>query len=57
MAGHTGSWALAYPEIVTCANMFWWPAEGDILAAEPGAGHLNPLNPKTYQVLIKECNT
>ncbi|KHN40182.1 Beta-hexosaminidase [Glycine soja] len=36
--GHTGSWALAYPEIVTCANMFWWPAEGDILAAEPGAG-------------------
>ncbi|KAG5106918.1 hypothetical protein JHK82_043888 [Glycine max] len=51
MAGHTGSWALAYPEIVTCANMFWWPAEGDIIAAEPGTGHLNPLNPKTYQVL------
>ncbi|KAL2582057.1 hypothetical protein AAZV13_15G220000 [Glycine max] len=49
--GHTGSWALAYPEIVTCANMFWWPAEGDIIAAEPGTGHLNPLNPKTYQVL------
>ncbi|KHN21358.1 Beta-hexosaminidase [Glycine soja] len=49
--GHTGSWALAYPEIVACANMFWWPAEGDILAAEPGTGHLNPLNPKTYQVL------
>ncbi|KAI4323320.1 hypothetical protein L6164_022935 [Bauhinia variegata] len=49
--GHTGSWALAYPEIVTCANMFWWPAQGDPLAAEPGTGHLNPLNPKTYQVL------
>ncbi|ESW21141.1 hypothetical protein PHAVU_005G045300 [Phaseolus vulgaris] len=49
--GHTGSWALAYPEIVTCANMFWWPAKGDVLAAEPGTGHLNPLNPKTYQVL------
>ncbi|KAK7334874.1 hypothetical protein VNO80_26640 [Phaseolus coccineus] len=49
--GHTGSWALAYPEIVTCANMFWWPANGDVLAAEPGTGHLNPLNPKTYQVL------
>ncbi|XP_020205815.1 beta-hexosaminidase 2 [Cajanus cajan] len=49
--GHTGSWALAYPDIVTCANMFWWPAEGDLLAAEPGTGHLNPLNPKTYQVL------
>ncbi|TKY49470.1 Beta-hexosaminidase 2 [Spatholobus suberectus] len=52
--GHTGSWALAYPDIVTCANMFWWPAESDWpdrLASEPGTGHLNPLNPKTYQVL------
>ncbi|MCL7048838.1 hypothetical protein MKW94_026453 [Papaver nudicaule] len=25
MPGHTGSWAEAYPEIVTCANMFWLP--------------------------------
>ncbi|CAJ1958263.1 unnamed protein product [Sphenostylis stenocarpa] len=49
--GHTGSWALAYPDIVACANMFWWPATGDVLAVEPGTGHLNPLNPKTYQVL------
>ncbi|OMO57999.1 hypothetical protein CCACVL1_25624 [Corchorus capsularis] len=52
--GHTGSWAEAYPEIVTCANMFWWPAESswdDRLASEPGTGHLNPLHPKTYQVL------
>lgn len=52
--GHTGSWALAYPDIVACANMFWWPAGSDWpdrLAAEPGTGHLNPLNPKTYQVL------
>lgn len=52
--GHTGSWAEAYPEIVTCANMFWWPAGSswaDRLASEPGTGHLNPLNPKTYQVL------
>ncbi|XP_044467019.1 beta-hexosaminidase 2-like isoform X2 [Mangifera indica] len=52
--GHTGSWAEAYPEIVTCANMFWWPAGSDWadrFAAEPGAGQLNPLNPKTYQVL------
>ncbi|KAI9170290.1 hypothetical protein LWI28_025588 [Acer negundo] len=52
--GHTGSWAKAYPEIVTCANMFWWPAQtewADRLASEPGGtGHLNPLNPKTYQV-------
>ncbi|KAI3448959.1 hypothetical protein Pfo_005624 [Paulownia fortunei] len=54
MPAHTGSWAEAYPEIVTCANMFWWPAEaewGDQLAAEPGTGQLNPLNPKTYQVV------
>uniref|UniRef100_A0A2N9EX30 Plant heme peroxidase family profile domain-containing protein n=1 Tax=Fagus sylvatica TaxID=28930 RepID=A0A2N9EX30_FAGSY len=52
--GHTGSWAEAYPEIVTCVNMFWWPAGSkweDRLASEPGTGHLNPLNPKTYQVL------
>ncbi|XP_022998418.1 beta-hexosaminidase 2 [Cucurbita maxima] len=52
--GHTGSWALAYPEIVSCANMFWLPAGykwEDRLASEPGTGHLNPLNPKTYEVL------
>ncbi|KAK6243477.1 hypothetical protein QUC31_009886 [Theobroma cacao] len=52
--GHTGSWTEAYPEIVACANMFWWPAGSlwaDRLASEPGTGHLNPLNPKTYQVL------
>uniref|UniRef100_A0A5B6YPQ6 Beta-hexosaminidase n=1 Tax=Davidia involucrata TaxID=16924 RepID=A0A5B6YPQ6_DAVIN len=54
MPGHTGSWAEAYPEIVTCANMFWWPAGtewSDRLASEPGTGHLNPLNPKTYEIL------
>ncbi|XP_043693751.1 beta-hexosaminidase 2-like [Telopea speciosissima] len=53
--GHTGSWAKAYPEIVTCANMFWTGPSGtayaDRLASEPGTGQLNPLNPKTYQVL------
>ncbi|XP_022153436.1 beta-hexosaminidase 2 [Momordica charantia] len=54
--GHTGSWALAYPEIVSCADMFWLPAGtkwDDRLASEPGTGHLNPLNPKTYKVLKK----
>ncbi|KAL6981572.1 Beta-hexosaminidase 2 [Sarracenia purpurea var. burkii] len=54
MPGHTGSWAEAYPEIMTCANMFWWPAGSewaDRLASEPGTGHLNPLNPRTYQVV------
>ncbi|XP_050234172.1 beta-hexosaminidase 2 [Mercurialis annua] len=51
---HTGSWAGAHPDIVTCANMFWLPAGSDWadrLASEPGTGQLNPLNPKTYQVL------
>ncbi|KAK4487330.1 hypothetical protein RD792_006057 [Penstemon davidsonii] len=54
MPAHTGSWAEAYPEIVTCADMFWWPAEAewtDRLAAEPGTGQLNPLHPKTYEVV------
>uniref|UniRef100_A0A0E0NRP2 Beta-hexosaminidase n=1 Tax=Oryza rufipogon TaxID=4529 RepID=A0A0E0NRP2_ORYRU len=49
-SGHTGSWAGAYPEIVTCANRFWAPHAEPALAAEPGTGQLNPLNPKTYRV-------
>ncbi|CAN0887879.1 Beta-hexosaminidase 2 [Linum grandiflorum] len=56
---HTGSWAPAYPDIVTCANMFWWPAGStwdDRLASEPGTGQLNPLNPKTYQVVNNVLN-
>ncbi|OAY64188.1 beta-hexosaminidase 2 [Ananas comosus] len=51
---HTGSWAGAHPDIVTCANMFWvpngaadWPNR---LAAEPGTGQLNPLKSETYDV-------
>ncbi|GLJ05433.1 hypothetical protein SUGI_0018160 [Cryptomeria japonica] len=52
--GHSASWAGAYPDIVTCAGMFWsepgtnW---SNRLASEPGAGQLNPLEPKTYQVV------
>uniref|UniRef100_A0A0A9SQM9 beta-N-acetylhexosaminidase n=1 Tax=Arundo donax TaxID=35708 RepID=A0A0A9SQM9_ARUDO len=51
--GHTASWAGAYPEAVSCAGKFWLP-DGDWnkrLAAEPGAGQLNPLAPKTYEVI------
>lgn len=58
-AAHTGSWANAYPEIVTCADKFWWPAEAgwdDRFAAEPGSGQLNPLNPKTYKVVKNIIN-
>lgn len=53
-SAHTGSWAEAYPDIVTCANKFWWPAGSewsDRLASEPGTGQLNPLSPNTYQVV------
>ncbi|KAM0853476.1 hypothetical protein ACQ4PT_051049 [Festuca glaucescens] len=50
MPGHTGSWAGAYPEIVTCANKFWAPTAQPALAAEPCTGQLNPLNPKAYSV-------
>lgn len=54
MPAHTGSWAEAYPDIVTCANEFWWPAGlewPDRFASEPGSGQLNPLNKNTYQVV------
>ncbi|VAI08270.1 unnamed protein product [Triticum turgidum subsp. durum] len=50
MPGHAGSWAGAYPEIVTCANKFWAPTASPALAAEPCTGQLNPLNPKAYRV-------
>ncbi|KAH7661818.1 hexosaminidase protein [Dioscorea alata] len=53
--GHSLSWAGAYPEIVTCANQFWLPNGPDDwahrLASEPGPGQLNPLHPRTYEVL------
>lgn len=50
MPGHAGSWAGAYPDIVTCANKFWAPTAMPALAAEPCTGQLNPLNPKAYRV-------
>ncbi|KAK9668460.1 hypothetical protein RND81_13G062300 [Saponaria officinalis] len=56
---HTGSWAGAHPEIVTCADKFWWPAGStweDRFASEPGSGQLNPLHPKTYQVVHNVLN-
>uniref|UniRef100_A0A0D6QY62 beta-N-acetylhexosaminidase n=1 Tax=Araucaria cunninghamii TaxID=56994 RepID=A0A0D6QY62_ARACU len=52
--GHSASWAEAYPDIVACAGMFWWNPNSswsDRLASEPGAGQLNPLNPKTFEVV------
>ncbi|KAL3537257.1 hypothetical protein ACH5RR_000623 [Cinchona calisaya] len=54
MPGHTASWAEAYPDIVTCTNMFWWSAGADLfnrLAHEPATGQLNPLTTNTYKVV------
>lgn len=51
---HSGSWADAYPDIVTCVGTFWSDPSAswsDRMASEPGAGQLNPLNPKTYKVV------
>jgi len=56
IAAHTGSWAGAYPDIITCENMFWMPTGADRLAAEPGTGQLNPLNPDTYDVVRNVIN-
>ncbi|KAK3127488.1 hypothetical protein QOZ80_7AG0574120 [Eleusine coracana subsp. coracana] len=56
--GHAASWAGAYPDAVTCAGKFWLP-DGDWnnrLAAEPGAGQLNPLSPKTYKIISNVIN-
>ncbi|KAH9326982.1 hypothetical protein KI387_007160 [Taxus chinensis] len=52
--GHSASWAGAYPDIVTCAGMFWsepGTSWSDRLASEPGAGQLNPLKTQTYTVV------
>ncbi|RLN34859.1 beta-hexosaminidase 2 [Panicum miliaceum] len=56
--GHTASWAGAYPDAVSCAGQFWLPGGdwNDRLAAEPGAGQLNPLAPKTYEVITNVVN-
>ncbi|EFJ14804.1 hypothetical protein SELMODRAFT_423424 [Selaginella moellendorffii] len=53
--GHTASWGAAYPEMLTCLGKMWWDPNtqnwSKRMASEPGAGQLNPLHPKTYQVL------
>ena len=46
-------------EIVACVNKFWWPAEterSDWFASEPGMSQLNPLSPKTFEVLDNVIN-
>lgn len=60
MPGHTGSWGLAYPEIVACLDEFWLAPSGvwsERFAAEPGGvGQLNPLRPQTYTVVQNVIN-
>lgn len=54
MPTHAASWGEAYPEIVTCTDKFWWPAGTDWedrYAVQPTPGQLNPLIPKTYEVV------
>ncbi|KAI8352124.1 glycoside hydrolase superfamily [Choanephora cucurbitarum] len=60
MPAHTGSWGKAHKEITTCTDNFYldeteeWSRK---LAAEPGAGQLNPILDETYEVVervIKE---
>ncbi|KAF7731941.1 hypothetical protein EC973_007772 [Apophysomyces ossiformis] len=54
MPAHTGSWALAYPDIITCAGKHFLGRSGrweDHLAAEPGTGQLNPVKDRTYSAI------
>eukprot|EP00250_Pteridium_aquilinum_P017791 c23786_g1_i1 orf=103-1854(-) len=44
--GHSGSWAGAYPDLVTCYNESWLK-----VALEPSPGQLNPLKTETYRVV------
>ncbi|KAI5078585.1 hypothetical protein GOP47_0006256 [Adiantum capillus-veneris] len=50
--GHSGSWAGAYPDLVTCYNKFWLPD----MAVEPAPGQLNPLKNETYRVFKNVIN-
>ncbi|KAF9146694.1 hypothetical protein BGX30_010756 [Mortierella sp. GBA39] len=48
MPGHAWSWSKAFPEITTCLDGF--PSYSRF-SAEPPSGQLNPVHPKTYQVI------
>ncbi|KAI8067174.1 glycoside hydrolase superfamily [Gongronella butleri] len=54
MPSHTAAWAPAFPDIVTCAGLYYlepsnsWDTR---LASEPGAGQLNPVKEKTYELV------
>ncbi|CEP13194.1 hypothetical protein [Parasitella parasitica] len=55
MPAHTGSWALSHKNITTCSGVYYLPGEdwSERLAAEPGAGQLNPIKNETYEVVDK----
>ncbi|KAK3817948.1 MAG: glycoside hydrolase superfamily [Linnemannia gamsii] len=48
MPGHAWSWSKAFPEITTCLDGF--PSYSRF-SAEPPSGQLNPVHPKTFQVI------
>ncbi|KAI9302278.1 glycoside hydrolase superfamily [Cunninghamella echinulata] len=62
MPGHTGSFAPAFKDIVTCYGMYYLDPSNSWdkrFAAEPGTGQLNPVKAKTYKVIkqvIDEIN-
>ncbi|CAM0136059.1 hypothetical protein VKS41_005555 [Umbelopsis sp. WA50703] len=54
MPAHTASWGKGIPAITTCTERFYLDPTNnwdDRYASEPTAGQLNPVNPKTYQVV------
>ncbi|KAG1448501.1 hypothetical protein G6F46_011222 [Rhizopus delemar] len=56
MPAHTGSWALSHKDIVTCSGKHYLDPSNDWsqrFAAEPGTGQLNPVLPKTYDIVNK----
>jgi len=48
MPGHAWSWSQAFPEITTCLDGY--PSYSRF-SAEPPSGQLNPVLPKTYEVI------
>ncbi|KAL0090287.1 glycoside hydrolase family 20 protein [Phycomyces blakesleeanus] len=56
MPGHTGSWAKAFKQFITCSDRFFLDPSNSWekrYAAEPGSGQLNPILKGTY-TLVKQ---
>ncbi|CDS09580.1 hypothetical protein LRAMOSA10940 [Lichtheimia ramosa] len=56
MPAHTGSWAMAHNDLVTCNGQFFLDPSNEWserLAAEPTTGQLNPVLEETYHLVEK----